>query len=65
MAPITHEKVKKEPWSKLGVNVEKNFDPIYCIPKNKQKIVTELKKHLNFGYFAKSSVFFELKTKKK
>jgi len=37
------EKYKKEPWSRLGVNVEKNFDPIYCIPKNKTKVVRELK----------------------
>ena len=37
------EKYKKESWSRLGVNVEKNFDPIYCIPKGKHKIVTHLK----------------------
>ena len=37
------EKYKKEQWSRLGVNVEKNFDPIYCIPKNKNKVVTNLK----------------------
>jgi len=37
------EKVKKEPWSRLGVNVEKGFDPIYCIPKTKTKVVRELK----------------------
>lgn len=37
------EKYKKESWSNLGVNVEKGFDPIYCVPKNKTKIVKELK----------------------
>lgn len=37
------EKYKKEAWSKLGVNVDDNFDPIYCIPKNKTKVVKELK----------------------
>ncbi len=37
------EKFKKLPWSNLGVNVDKDFDPIYCIPKNKTKIVKELK----------------------
>ena len=37
------EKYKKEAWSKLGVNVEDNFDPIYCIPKNKTKVVKDLK----------------------
>ncbi len=37
------EKFKKEPWSRLGVNVEKDFDPIYCIPRTKTKVVRELK----------------------
>lgn len=37
------EKYKKEEWSRLGVNVEKGFDPIYCIPKTKTKVVRELK----------------------
>jgi DNA topoisomerase I len=37
------EKYKKEEWSRLGVNVEQNFEPIYCIPKNKTKVVRELK----------------------
>ncbi len=37
------EKVKKEPWAKLGVNVEKEFEPLYCIPKNKTKVVRALK----------------------
>ncbi|MEM7646141.1 MAG: type I DNA topoisomerase [Pseudomonadota bacterium] len=37
------EKYKKEEWSRLGVNVEKDFEPIYCIPKTKTKVVRELK----------------------
>ncbi len=37
------EKYKKESWSKLGVNIEKKFEPIYCILKNKKKIISELK----------------------
>lgn len=37
------EKYKKESWSKLGVNVEKKFDPLYCVLKNKKKIISELK----------------------
>lgn len=37
------EKYKKEAWSRLGVNVDKNFEPIYCIPKNKLKVVSNLK----------------------
>ncbi len=41
------EKVKKEKWAQLGVNVEKGFEPIYCVPKNKTKIVTLLKDKLS------------------
>ena len=36
-------KFKKEKWAHLGVNIHKNFEPIYCIPKGKEKVVTELK----------------------
>lgn len=35
--------VKGEPWSKIGVNVESNFDPLYVIPKDKKKVVKGLK----------------------
>src|SRR5690606_32657492 len=37
------EKYKKEEWSRLGVDVEHGFEPIYCIPKTKTKVVRELK----------------------
>ncbi len=37
------EKVKKEPWAQLGVNVDKKFEPLYVIPKGKKKVVKELK----------------------
>ena len=37
------EKVKKESWAQLGVNPEKDFEPLYVIPKEKRKIVKELK----------------------
>jgi DNA topoisomerase-1 len=40
------EKVKKEKWAQLGVNVEKDFEPLYCIPKDKVKIVKALKDKL-------------------
>jgi DNA topoisomerase-1 len=40
------EKFKKEKWASLGVNPDKDFEPIYCIPKNKTKIVSELKSKL-------------------
>jgi DNA topoisomerase-1 len=35
--------VKKEAWSKLGVNVDAGFDPLYVIPKEKKKVISELK----------------------
>lgn len=41
------EKYKKEPWAHLGVNVDDEFDPIYCIPKKKEKVVSDLKKALS------------------
>jgi DNA topoisomerase-1 len=40
------EKVKKEKWAQLGVNVEKNFEPIYCVPKDKEKVVKNLKQKM-------------------
>ena len=38
------EKYKKYKWARLGVNVDKNFEPIYCIPKSKSKVASLLKK---------------------
>lgn len=38
--------LKKEEWAKLGVNVEENFDPLYVVPKDKKKIITDLKAKL-------------------
>lgn len=40
------EKVKKEKWAQLGVNVDNRFEPIYCIPKDKTKVVKNLKDKL-------------------
>ena len=40
------EKFKKEKWAHLGVNVDKEFEPIYCVPKTKVKVVEGLKKKL-------------------
>lgn len=37
------EKFKGEKWAQLGVNVEANFEPIYVVPKDKKKVVKELK----------------------
>ena len=32
--------LKKEEWAKLGVNVENDFEPLYIVPKDKKKIIT-------------------------
>ncbi|MGL6282150.1 MAG: toprim domain-containing protein, partial [Microcoleaceae cyanobacterium] len=40
------EKYKGEKWAQLGVNVEADFEPLYVIPKDKQKRVNELKQAL-------------------
>ena len=38
--------VKSEDWAKLGVNVESDFQPLYVVPKDKKKVVKELKEAL-------------------
>ncbi|HEY9632923.1 MAG TPA: type I DNA topoisomerase [Coleofasciculaceae cyanobacterium] len=35
--------VKEEPWAQLGVNVEHHFEPLYVVPKDKKKVVQQLK----------------------
>ncbi|HEX6984598.1 MAG TPA: type I DNA topoisomerase, partial [Planctomycetaceae bacterium] len=35
--------VKKEPWATLGVNVDRDFEPLYVVPAEKKKTVKELK----------------------
>jgi DNA topoisomerase I len=37
---------KKEKWSRLGVNVEKDFEPLYVVDPDKKKKVSELKRLL-------------------
>ncbi|MEP4682306.1 MAG: type I DNA topoisomerase, partial [Rhodopirellula bahusiensis] len=37
------KKFKKEPWAYLGVNVEKDFEPVYIVPADKKKQVDKLK----------------------
>jgi DNA topoisomerase-1 len=37
---------KGESWSRLGVNVEKDFDPLYVVPAAKKKVVTQLREQL-------------------
>ena len=39
-------KHKKEPWARLGVNVEKNFEPLYILDADKKKTVDMLKKRV-------------------
>jgi DNA topoisomerase-1 len=38
--------LKKEEWTKIGVNVEKDFEPLYIVPKGKTKVINELKRLL-------------------
>ncbi len=38
------ENVKKEKWSRLGINIDNDFEPLYVIPDSKKKKVAELKK---------------------
>ncbi len=40
------EKYKGEEWSYLGVNVNENFTPIYVVPQDKKKQVSNLKAKL-------------------
>jgi len=37
------EKLKKEPWAKLGIHIEQDFAPLYIVPDSKKKQVRELK----------------------
>jgi DNA topoisomerase-1 len=36
--------IKKEKWTRLGINVDKDFDPLYIIPSEKEKRVKELQR---------------------
>ena len=40
------EKYKKMPWATLGVDVDHDFEPIYTVPKDKQKVIKQLKERL-------------------
>jgi DNA topoisomerase-1 len=40
-------KYKKEPWARLGVNVERDFEPLYVLDPDKKQKVAELKKLLS------------------
>ncbi len=38
--------LKKEKWSRIGVNTTEDFEPLYVIPKDKKKVVKDLKNAL-------------------
>lgn len=38
--------IKGEKWAQLGVNVDADFEPLYVVPKDKKKVVTQLKEAL-------------------
>ncbi len=38
--------LKKEKWSRIGVNTSADFEPLYVVPKDKKKVVRELKSAL-------------------
>ncbi|MDZ7658945.1 type I DNA topoisomerase [Fodinibius sp.] len=40
------KKFKGEEWANLGVNTDKDFEPLYVIPYGKKKVVNRLKKEL-------------------
>ncbi len=37
------EKLQGESWSRLGINIENGFEPLYVVPADKKKQVTKLK----------------------
>ncbi|MBD3160899.1 MAG: type I DNA topoisomerase [Candidatus Eisenbacteria bacterium] len=38
------EKVRSEPWARLGVNTEEGFEPTYVVPRDSKKAIAELRK---------------------
>ncbi len=38
--------IKDEEWTKIGVNVDKNFEPLYIVPKGKSKVISDLRSKL-------------------
>ena len=37
------EALKSKPWARVGVNIEEGFEPLYVVPADKKKHITELK----------------------
>src|SRR5829696_2531800 len=40
------DKFKKEPWARLGVDIEHDFEPLYVVDADKKSKVSELRKRL-------------------
>jgi DNA topoisomerase-1 len=38
--------LKEEEWAKIGVNVDKDFEPLYVVPKGKFKVISDLRAKL-------------------
>ncbi|NDD92446.1 type I DNA topoisomerase, partial [bacterium] len=38
--------LKAQEWTKIGVNVDEDFEPLYVVPKSKSKVIQDLKKKL-------------------
>ena len=48
-------KYKKEPWARIGINIEADFEPLYIVPASKKAQVKELRaavKEADRIYFA-------------
>lgn len=39
-------KYKKEKWANIGINIEKNYEPLYVVSSEKKKVVDKLKKQV-------------------
>lgn len=39
-------RLKKEPWARVGINVDEGFVPLYVTPKGKAKVIRHLKEQL-------------------
>ncbi|MFN8442740.1 MAG: type I DNA topoisomerase [Caldilineaceae bacterium] len=37
---------KGEAWARIGVNIEDDFDPLYVVPNEKKKVVSQLRKEM-------------------
>src|SRR5260370_27687763 len=40
------DKLRKEPWARLGVNIDADFEPLYVVNADKRQQVSKLKKLL-------------------